>query len=167
MGDGAKHSQDCPAVTQELCRGGRFGKTVAVLVGAVGDALGSETLDPAGPVPPHVEVWRSVHFGSDTTASKSRHTLAFSGCVGTVLRKHRADQDEARRRAGARWKEHDLVLPSQVGSMQDAHNVLRMFRDVLKLVPASIRKSGSRTSCGTRSCRSSRITGCRLRRSPA
>ncbi|RPF23433.1 site-specific integrase [Myceligenerans xiligouense] len=92
-------------------------------------------LDPPGDVPPHVEVWRSVRFGNDTKTPKSRRTLAFSGYVGAVLRKHRADQDEARRRAGSRWKEHGLVFPSQVGTMQDAHNVLRMFRDALKLVP--------------------------------
>ncbi len=86
-------------------------------------------------LPAHVEVWRSVRFGGDTKTPRSRRTLAFSGYVGTVLRRQRADLDAARERAGERWQEHDLVFPSQVGTLQDAHNVLRMFRDALALVP--------------------------------
>jgi integrase len=92
-------------------------------------------LEPEGGLPAHVEVWRSVRFGGDTKTPKSRRTLAFSGYVGTVLRKHRAYQRAARLRAGDRWHENDLVFPSQVGTMQDAHNVLRAFRHALRLVP--------------------------------
>lgn len=92
-------------------------------------------LEPENGLPAHIEVWRSVRFGGDTKTPKSRRTLAFSGYVGTVLRKHRADQAEVRRRASSKWQENDLVFPSQVGTMQDAHNVLRAFRHALRLVP--------------------------------
>src|SRR5690606_7709512 len=44
----------------------------------------------------------------------------------------------ARARAGADWREHNFVFPSQVGTIQDRHNILRMFRDALKLVPGII-----------------------------
>ncbi|MBE1877838.1 tyrosine recombinase XerC [Myceligenerans pegani] len=92
-------------------------------------------LDTVGGQPPHIEVWRADRLGGDTKTPKSRRTLGISGYAATVLRKHRDDQDEARRRAGERWKEANLVFPSEVGTVQDAHNVLRMFRDALRLVP--------------------------------
>ncbi|MCP2265218.1 tyrosine recombinase XerC [Promicromonospora thailandica] len=92
-------------------------------------------LEPANGLAPHVEVWRSVRFGGDTKSPKSRRTLAISGYVGAVLRDHQKAQEEMRRKAGDRWQENGLVFPSRVGTLQDAHNVLRMFRDALRLVP--------------------------------
>jgi integrase len=92
-------------------------------------------LDTDGGQAPHIEVWRADRIGGDTKTRKSRRTLGISGYVATVLRKHREDQETLRRRAGDRWKEANLVFPSEVGTMQDAHNVLRMFRDALGLVP--------------------------------
>ncbi len=88
-----------------------------------------------GSVPPHIEVWRSVRFGGDTKTPRSRRTLAISGYVAAVLKRHRSIQDEVRKRAGEGWQEHGLVFPSQVGTVQDSHNVRRMFRDALRLVP--------------------------------
>jgi integrase len=92
-------------------------------------------LDPAPGTPAHIDVWRSVRVGGDTKTPRSRRTLALSTHVVEVLREHRARQDEARRRAGERWQEHGLVFPSAVGTLQDRHNVLRMFRDALSQVP--------------------------------
>lgn len=107
-------------------------------------------MEPEGGLPAHIEVWRSVQFGGDTKTPKSRRTLAFSGYVGTVLGKHRADQDKARQRAGERWHENELVFPSQVGTVQDAHNVLRAFRMRCGWCPGSIRMNGQCGSCATR-----------------
>lgn len=66
---------------------------------------------------------------------KSRRTLAISGYVVGVLKRHRQAQVETSDAAGARWQDHDLVFPSRVGTEQDAHNVRRMFRDALTEVP--------------------------------
>jgi integrase len=92
----------------------------------------------ASGLPPYVEVWRSVRLGGDTKTPKSRRTLAVSGYVIAVLEGHRAAQADARAQAGDRWKEHGLVFPSQVGTEQDSHNVRRMFRDALGLVPGIV-----------------------------
>jgi integrase len=54
------------------------------------------------------------------------------------LIRQRAAVDEARRAAGDRWQEHGLVFPSQVGTLQDSHNVRRAFRDALRLVPGIV-----------------------------
>jgi integrase len=84
---------------------------------------------------PHIEVWRSVRAGGDTKTQKSRRTLAIAGYVVDVLRRQVDHVHELRDRAGARWQENGLVFPSQVGTVQDAHNVRRMFRDALRAVP--------------------------------
>lgn len=93
------------------------------------------SLDSEGGVPPYIEVWRSVRVGGDTKTPRSRRTLALSAHVVDVLRDHRRRQDEARRKAGRNWREQGLVFPSAVGTLQDRHNVLRMFRDALRQVP--------------------------------
>jgi len=80
-------------------------------------------------------VWRSVRVGGDTKTPKSRRTLALSDLVVGVLTKHKNDQDSAAAEVGNRWKDHGLVFPSEVGTPQDRHNVLRMFRSALTLVP--------------------------------
>ncbi|MFE6507431.1 tyrosine recombinase XerC [Nocardioides sp. NPDC057767] len=84
---------------------------------------------------PYIEVWRSVRAGGDTKTKKSKRTLAVSGYVAAMLERARREQVEIRERAGDRWQENDLVFPSLVGTEQDAHNVRRMFRDALRLVP--------------------------------
>lgn len=84
---------------------------------------------------PYIDVWRSVRAGGDTKTKKSKRTLAVSGYVAAMLERARREQVEIRERAGDRWQENDLVFPSLVGTEQDAHNVRRMFRDALRLVP--------------------------------
>lgn len=83
---------------------------------------------------PHAWVWRSVRLGNDTKTPKSRRTLALSDVVVETLNAHRVKLEAARHRAGSRWQEQGLVFPSQVGTLQDSHNVRRMFRDALALV---------------------------------
>jgi len=54
------------------------------------------------------------------------------------LQAHSIDQETARKLAGQRWQEHNLVFASAVGTELDAHNVRRAFRAVVKataLVP--------------------------------
>ena len=61
--------------------------------GVVGD------LDADPPVPPHVDVWRSVRAHGDTKTEKSRRTLPL--LVVAALRELRVRQAERRLQAGA------------------------------------------------------------------
>jgi integrase len=100
------------------------------------DLTGRPNADP--PVLPSISVWRSVREGGDTKSSKSRRTLAMALRCVAALRAHRIYQDARRKVAGARWKEHNLVFASDVGTPLDSHNVRRAFRKVVKatgLVP--------------------------------
>ncbi len=92
-------------------------------------------LDADPPIPPYVAVWRSVRKGGDTKTRKSRRTLALPARCVTLLRKHRAEQEAERARAGNRWREHGLVFATALGTPLDAPNVRRDFRAALKSVP--------------------------------
>jgi site-specific recombinase XerD len=48
------------------------------------------------------------------------------------LQTHRVHQDAARKLAGQKWQEHNLVFASTVGTELDAHNVRRAFRKVVE-----------------------------------
>ena len=52
------------------------------------------------PVPPHIEVWRSVRPGGDTKTRRSRRTLALPARCIEALRKQRAQQAADRLAAG-------------------------------------------------------------------
>lgn len=86
--------------------------------------------DPAATVPPHIMVWRSVRDGEDTKTRRSRRTLALPGRCVAALSAHRIRQEVARARAAARWREHDLVFATEVGTEFDAGNVRRKFRRI-------------------------------------
>jgi integrase len=88
--------------------------------------------DPAAnpPVPPHVAVWRSVRAHGDTKTERSKRTLAMPEFVADALREHRARQAAERLRAGPRWKEHDLVFASTIGTPRSAGNVRRDFQAI-------------------------------------
>ncbi len=84
------------------------------------------------PIPPSIDVWRSVRTGGDTKTKKSRRSLALPlRCVG-ALRSHRRQQEDDRAEAGKNWQATDLVFASKVGTALDAHNVRRAFRQVVK-----------------------------------
>jgi integrase len=92
------------------------------------DLIGDTAATP--PIPPHVMVWRSVRVGGDTKTRKSWRTLALPGrCVGGLC-SHRERQAAVRAAAGARWRGHDLVFASEVGTELDAANVRRGFRRI-------------------------------------
>jgi integrase len=82
--------------------------------------------------PPSIMVWRSVREGGDTKTKKSRRTLAMPRRCVDALKLHRERQDVAKKAAGDRWQDNDLVFASKVGTELDAHNVRRSFRAVLR-----------------------------------
>ncbi|MEZ7127762.1 tyrosine recombinase XerC [Nonomuraea sp. AD125B] len=82
--------------------------------------------------PASIMVWRSVRDGGDTKTKKSRRTLAMPRRCVDALKLHRERQDVAKKAAGDRWQDNDLVFASKVGTELDAHNVRRSFRTVLK-----------------------------------
>lgn len=94
------------------------------------DLRGSVSATPQ--IPPHIMVWRSVRVGGDTKTRKSRRTLALSARSVIALDSHRERQEAARAAAGVRWREHDLVFASEVGTELDAANVRRGFRRIAR-----------------------------------
>jgi integrase len=108
--------------------------TLSLLIGARTEELRALTwshVDLDG-TPPSIMVWRSVRAGGDTKTKKSRRTLAMPQRCVSALQDHRAQQEEMRRAAGTRWRDNDLVFPSQVGTPLDASHVRRSFRKVVE-----------------------------------
>jgi len=95
------------------------------------DLVGRPDADP--PVPPSIQVWRSVRAGGDTKTRKSRRTLALPARCVDVLNGQLAVLERARVRAGERWHEQGLVFASATGADMDAANVRRGFRRVIRL----------------------------------
>jgi integrase len=77
-----------------------------------------------------VYVVRSVRVGGDTKTKKSRRGLKLPMLVVAALASHKTQQDAARARAGAAWKETGAVFASRVGTPLDAGNVRRQFKDI-------------------------------------
>jgi integrase len=84
------------------------------------------------PVPPSIEVWRSVRSGGDTKTRRSRRTLALPLRCVQALEAHRERQAVDRAEAGKDWQESGLVFTSKLGTALDRHNVLRSFRILTK-----------------------------------
>ncbi len=59
---------------------------------------------------------------------RSRRAVALSADGVDVLRRHRVEQDERRLRLGARWRAHDLVFPSGIGTHWRPSNMRRAFQ---------------------------------------
>jgi integrase len=94
------------------------------------DLAGNPDANP--PIPPHIQVWRSVRVGGDTKTPKSRRSLALpKRCVDALAIQQRK-RAFARTVAGERWHETGLVFASAVGTELDAANVRRAFRKVAK-----------------------------------
>jgi integrase len=91
--------------------------------------------DVTPPVPPFVEVWRSVRAGGDTKTMKSRRTIALPDLCVRALVTQRAQQDAERRAAGEQWHGTGLVFTTRLGTAMDAANVRRDFRRALAAVP--------------------------------
>jgi integrase len=65
--------------------------------------------DAEPPVPPHVDVWRSVRAHGDTETKKSRRSLGLPKMAVEVLREHLQRQADARLRAGVLWQDNGLA----------------------------------------------------------
>lgn len=94
--------------------------------------------DDRPPVPPYMEVWRSVREGGDTKTRKSRRTLALPARCVDVLRTQRAQQAADHLAAGENWEETGLVFTTMVGTEMDAANVRRDLRRALRNVPGVV-----------------------------
>jgi integrase len=101
-------------------------------------ALGMEHLDLDGvpdreqPLPPSMDVFRSVREGGDTKTKLSRRTLALPQRGVIAFRRHLERQAEARKRAGDEWQESGLVFTTRWGAPLGPHHVERGFRRVLR-----------------------------------
>jgi integrase len=87
------------------------------------------------PLPPRLQVYRSVRQTGDTKTRRSRRSLALPGRCIEVLSAHRHRQAEHRIKMGDRWKDNDLVFASEVGTQLDAANVRRAFREAIEEAP--------------------------------
>jgi integrase len=87
------------------------------------------------PVPPFVEVWRSVRAGGDTKTMKSRRTIALPDLCVRALLTQRAQQDAERSAAGEQWYETGWVFTTRLGTAMDAANVRRDLRRALARIP--------------------------------
>ena len=85
------------------------------------------------PIPPHVNVWRSVRAGGDTKTKKSRRSLALPSRAVDALERQKLRQKRQRESAGEQWQELGIVFASDVGTRLDAANVRRGFRRILQL----------------------------------
>lgn len=84
------------------------------------------------PIPPHIDVWRSVRAKGETKTRKSRRSLALpQRGVDALARQHQRQQAQ-RAAAGNRWQENNLVFASEAGTELDAANVRRGVRRILK-----------------------------------
>jgi integrase len=98
------------------------------------DLEGNPDADP--PVPPHVDVWRSLRAHGDTKTKKSRRSLGLPRMAVEVLREHLQRQADARLRAGVLWQDNGLVFTTALGTQLDAADVRRSLR--VSASPANI-----------------------------
>ena len=69
--------------------------------------------DAAAPIPPTVQLWRSVRAHGDTKTKLSRRTPRLPARCVNALTTHLHRQLEQRRRAGLPWSEADLVFATR------------------------------------------------------
>ena len=98
-------------------------------------------------------VWRSVRAGGDTKTRKSRRTLALPARCVDALRISEPGKLTARRLAGPRWQDDDLVFASEAGTPLDAANVTARIPPDRQHGRALRSATGHHASCGTASCR--------------
>jgi integrase len=123
--DSAKTSLFYAYVALSLLTGARTEELRALTWTHV-DLDGEPDTDP--PMPPHIEVWRSVRATGDTKTKKSRRTLALPERCVAALHRHRKIQDRKQEQAGARWQDTGLVFATGTGGALSAGNVRRTFR---------------------------------------
>ena len=125
----ATHTPMCAYIVLSLLIGARTEELRALTWDHV-DLLGRPDADP--PMPPHVEVWRSVRTGGDTKTRKSRRTLALPALCVDVLSDHRRLQLLHRHAPWAGRTDPNLVFCTGGGEELDAGNVRRAFRTAIR-----------------------------------
>lgn len=93
------------------------------------DTEGKPDADP--PVPPSIDVWRSVREGGDTKTPKSRRSLGVPQRAVRALERQRSRQGHQRQRAGEKWAETGLVFTTRYGTALHHRNVARAFRRIV------------------------------------
>ena len=94
------------------------------------DLDGGPDADP--PVPPHVDVWRSVRAHGDTKTKKSRRSLGLPRMAVEALGEQLQRQAAARQRAGDLWQDNGLVFTTALGTQLDAADVRRSLRAICR-----------------------------------
>ena len=89
--------------------------------------------DASPPVPPHVEIWRSVRVSGETKTERSRRTLGLPHMAVEALRELRESQAQERLLAGESWQNTGLVFTTHLGTALDAGNVRKMFKRVCEV----------------------------------
>lgn len=76
-----------------------------------------------------------------TKTPSSRRPVALDEGIVALLAEHKVRQSRAREKAGERWREHDLVIPSDVGTPVGAPNMHRNYKRLLERadLPDSVR----------------------------
>jgi integrase len=94
------------------------------------DLDGDQAANP--PVPPHVDVWRSVRVHGDVKTRTSKRTLALPAMAVKALRAHREAQarEKAEMESVGVWHETGLVFTTYKGTAPDAANIRRSFRRI-------------------------------------
>ncbi|MFF5227334.1 tyrosine-type recombinase/integrase [Dactylosporangium sp. NPDC000521] len=123
--DAAKGAPAEAYIVVSLLTGART-EELRALTWAHVDLVGLDDVDP--PIPPSIQVWRSVRDGGDTKTKKSRRTLAIPARCVVALTAHQAKQRKDREG----WQETDLVFSTSSGAALDAANVRRAFRAVAR-----------------------------------
>ena len=94
------------------------------------DLEGDPDADP--PMPPHVDVWRSVRVHGDTKTKKSRRSLALPKMAVEALSEQPERQAAARQRAGVLWQDNGLVFTTALGTRLDAADVRLSLRTICR-----------------------------------
>jgi integrase len=121
------------------------------LIGLTWEAVTpSAMLTAVGRVPPSVTIRRVVvrshrlrGWRFDTTKTlKSRRTIPISPTLAAALADHRATVASLRSKAGARWREHDLVFPARYGEPLWEYRLRYCFKGLIESVGLDPRRYG-------------------------
>ncbi|HEX4207339.1 MAG TPA: site-specific integrase [Ktedonobacteraceae bacterium] len=74
---------------------------------------------------------RYKYLEGDPKTKKSERIVPLAPAIYAILERHKQTQNEARRKAGARWKEQDLVFPNTRGSFLHSDTTRGAFYKLL------------------------------------
>ena len=82
------------------------------------------------------QVQRTKEYGlvfCEPKSASGRRVVVLGKTTIEILRKHFELQQTERQFAGAKWKENDLIFPTSVGTPMEASNLVKHFKDYLKI----------------------------------